>query len=139
MRFEHQIDIGAPVERVWEVMADVERWPEWTASVSKVELLNVSTLAPGAKARIRQPRLPTTIWDVTAVSAPTGFTWVAKSPGGRSVADHRIEAAVGGSHVILSIEMSGPVGAVVSRLYGGLTRRYLQMEAEGLKRRSEAD
>jgi hypothetical protein len=102
-----------------------------------VELLNASTLAPGAKARIRQPRLPTTIWDVTAVSEPNGFAWVAKSPGGKSVVDHRIEATGRGSRVTLSIEMSGPVGAVVSRLYAGLTRRYLQMEAEGLKRRSE--
>ena len=34
MRFEAAIDVAAPVQHVFEVYTDVERWPEWTASVT---------------------------------------------------------------------------------------------------------
>ena len=35
--FSITVDVAAPAQRVWEVMSDVERWHEWTASVTKVK------------------------------------------------------------------------------------------------------
>jgi hypothetical protein len=37
----------------------------------------------------------------------------------------------------LGVDYAGPLGWLVGRLYSGLTRRYIAMEAEGLKRRLE--
>ncbi|WP_202513189.1 hypothetical protein [Streptomyces sp. SID3343] len=37
----------------------------------------------------------------------------------------------------LTLQQSGLLAPVVGMLAGGLTRRYLRMEAEGLKQRSE--
>ena len=31
-------DIATPVERVWAVVADVEAWPQWQATISAVEV-----------------------------------------------------------------------------------------------------
>jgi uncharacterized protein YndB with AHSA1/START domain len=44
MEIERIIDIDAPPERVWTVMTEVERWPEWTASVTGVALLDKGLL-----------------------------------------------------------------------------------------------
>ena len=43
MRFEATIDVAAPVQHVFEIYTDVERWPEWTASVTSVERLDQRT------------------------------------------------------------------------------------------------
>jgi uncharacterized membrane protein len=48
MDIERVIDIAAPQERVWAIMADVERWPEWTRSVKSVERLDRGRWASGA-------------------------------------------------------------------------------------------
>jgi uncharacterized membrane protein len=35
-----KIDVEAPVERVWELLREVERWPEWAPTVTSVRRLD---------------------------------------------------------------------------------------------------
>ena len=49
MRFEATIDIAAPAQLLFEVYTDVERWPEWTASVTSVERLDQGPLSVGPR------------------------------------------------------------------------------------------
>jgi uncharacterized membrane protein len=81
MRFEATIDVAAPAQLLFEVYTDVERWPEWTASVTSVERLDQGPLSVGSRARIKQPRLPAAVWEVTEVVAGHSFTWMARGPG----------------------------------------------------------
>ena len=53
MDIERVIDIGASREKVWTVMTDVARWPEWTASVTSVEPLGGGPFDVGSRVRIR--------------------------------------------------------------------------------------
>jgi uncharacterized membrane protein len=139
MNFDDQVSISAPAEHVWAVYADVERWPAWTASVTEVRFVSGTEIAVGTKVRIRQPKLPTTVWEVTEVQPGTGWTWVARAPGATTEAWHRISAQPDGAvRVAQGIRQTGPLGWVVSRVYAGLTRRYLAMEGAGLKERCEA-
>jgi uncharacterized membrane protein len=140
MLVRDEITIAAPIERVWDIYADVERWPTWTASVTSVELVEGAAIAIGSRARIRQPRLPKLVWTVTSVDPGRSWTWVTHAPGATTTAEHVLRALDDGTtHVTQSIEQRGALGVVVGRLIRGLTGRYLAMEAAGLKRRVEAD
>jgi uncharacterized protein YndB with AHSA1/START domain len=131
MHTEVTTSIQAPPERVWAILSDVERWPSWTASVRQVEL--DGALEVGAVAKVRQPKLPPTAWTVTEVRPGRSFTWESKAPGSRAVGEHEITPTGDGAcEVRLRLEQSGPLGSLVGLIYRGLTRRYVQMEADGL-------
>lgn len=118
-------------------MYDVERWPEWTASVTSVRRLDEGPLRVGSRVRIRQPRLPTTTWTVTEVVAGESFTWVAAGPGFTTTASHRVRPDASGSVATLALNQAGAVGALVGGLTARLTHRYLDLEAAGLRGRAE--
>lgn len=130
-------DIDATPEQVWAVMSDIERWPEWTASIARVERLDAGPIRVGSRLRVKQPKLATALFEVTAWTPSRGFDWVTATPGVTAIARHLIEPASGASRVTLSVEFRGPLAGLIGWLYGGLTRRYVQMEADGLTRRAE--
>ncbi len=131
------VDISAPPEVVWAVISDVESWPEWTASVTAVRRLSFERLRVGSRVRLEQPRLPATVWTVSDLVEGEPFAWTAGGPGVRTRACHRVVGRADGSQATLRIDPVGVLGSVVGLLCGDLTRRYLQMEAAGLKQRSE--
>jgi uncharacterized protein YndB with AHSA1/START domain len=136
--FETSIEIAAPPARVWEIISDVERWHEWTASITAIERLDSGPLRMGSRALVRQPKLPRNRFEVTALEAGRGFSWMSTSPGLRGVGHHWLEATDRGCRVTLGVDFHGLLAWPIALLYGSLTRRYIEMEAEGLKRRSEA-
>ena len=139
MIVQDDVTIDASVDEVWAVYSDVERWPTWTGSVTSVELLDGPALGPTARARIKQPRFPTLVWSVTELTPATSWSWTTHSPGATTVATHLLEPLANGrTRVTQTIDQRGFLGVIVGRLTKGLTRRYLTMEAAGLKQRVEA-
>ena len=67
MHLEVSTSISAPAERVWATIIDVERWHEWTASITGAEKLEPGELKVGSKVRVKQPKLPPTVWTVTSL------------------------------------------------------------------------
>lgn len=132
------IEIAAPADLVWEVFTDVEHWPDWTASVTRLSGLDGPRIEVGRRFEIKQPRMPRLRWTVTAVTPGTSWTWVQRSPGGVASARHDVEAtANGGTVVRQELEQRGIIGSLVGVLMRQTTQRYLEMEARGLKARSE--
>lgn len=139
MRFRESVAIGAPPDTVWRVMSDVERWPEWTVSVTNVRRLDGGPFAVGSRVRVKQPRLPVAVWRVTALEPGRSFTWEAQGGGAKTVATHRVESdGRGGATVALGLNQTGVLASVIGIFFGGMVRRYMAMEARGLKQRSEA-
>ncbi|OHV49437.1 SRPBCC family protein [Pseudofrankia sp. BMG5.36] len=175
MYYETSVWIAASAAKVWAVLRDVERWPEWTPTVSQVLRVEsapeyvpgadgpAGELAKGDVVSIKQPKLPTLSWTIVDWNPAHSFSWASSSGGVRTVADHRIEEAkaagdagdakdaptprIGladptgapgdGVTVTLSIRQSGPLAPLVGLLTGRQTRRYVDTEAQSLKRRCE--
>jgi uncharacterized protein YndB with AHSA1/START domain len=137
MKFTHSIDIQAPPEIVWAIWSDIEHWSEWTASITNIQKLVPGPLAVGLRACVRQPKLPVAIWSVTELEENRGFTWVSTSPGAHVTGFHTIEPIAVGSRAIMTLIFAGPLALLFGWLSSSLTQRYLQLEANGLKARSE--
>lgn len=135
-RFSISIDIKTPVDRVFEVMSDTERWHEWTPSVTSIKRLDEGDFKIGSKAVIRQPKFPPALWKITAIDR-TSFTWENRAPGIRVIAHHSAEPTATGTRATLSLRYEGFLAAFLARLTRNITNRYLAMEAFGLKARSE--
>jgi uncharacterized membrane protein len=139
MRFERSIDINAPQQRVWDVLSDLEAWPRRIDTVEAVELLTPAPLTKGSRVRLKQPKLPEGVWDVTVWDAPSYFEWTQKTGGVTSVAGHRVEAlGEGRARLTLTLDMRGFLIPVIALFYKGLTNRYMTREAEGMKEASES-
>jgi len=135
--FSIVVDVKASPDRVLAVLCDVERWPEWTSTMTSVRRMDDGPFAVGSRARVRQPKLLAAVWQVTELDEKRSFTWVTRSPGVQLEARHWVEAGRAGSRVTLSFRFSGLLGPVVARLYRGLSQRYLATEAEGLRKRCD--
>ena len=130
--------IDAAPEKVFAVLCDVERWPEWTPTMTSVRRLEGGPFAIGSSAHVRQPKLLPAVWRVTELQNGRNFTWTTRSPGLRMTAGHLIEPQGAGSRVELTFELSGLIAPVASRLYGDLIERYVATESQSLKKRSES-
>ena len=138
MDFRISIDIAAPPDVVWSIIADAERWHEWTPSVRSIRLLDGRPLRVGSRAMIKQPKFPPALWTVTALDPGRSFIWKSGLPGVWVYAHHSVESIAGGSRATLRLHYEGAIARLVGRLTAGITNRYLGYEAQGLKQRSEA-
>lgn len=139
MNTQETIEIDAPADAVWAVFSDVQRWPSWTPSVTSVEPLDGPALEVGHRFRIKQPWLPSLVWEVTAVDVPRGWAWTVRSFGATTSASHAIAARGADACTVTQvIAQHGVLGVAVGALTRRLTRRYLCLEGLGLKSESES-
>src|SRR5271156_4526548 len=135
---EDSIEIDAPLQLVWDVFSDVERWPEWTASVTSLVGQDGPALAVGRRFAIKQPGMQKLVWQVTEIDPGSSWTWVQRSPGVLVSARHYVIAQPGGGTLVRQqLDQRGVLGALVGRLMVKKTKRFLELEAQGLKARSE--
>lgn len=134
-----EIEIEAPAATVWDVYRDVEAWPRWTPSVTKVVPLDEPGIAVGRRFSIEQPRMPRLEWEVTAMTEGTSWTWRQRSPGATTLGFHElVPLDTDRTLVRLGVDQRGPIGVAFGVLTRRLTRRALDLEARGLKERCEA-
>jgi len=137
--FKIVADIKAPASQVFAVLCDVERWPEWTSTVTSIRRIDSGPLAVGSSAWIKQPKLRKAVWRVAELEDGKRFAWVTSGLGVQVKGDHVVESAGDGSRVTLTIKVSGLLAPLVVRLYRGLFEQYLATEANGLRQHCEAE
>ncbi len=138
MLTEDSVEIDAPAQLVWKVFSDVERWPEWTASVTSLVGRDGTDLAVGKRFSIKQPGMSKLTWKVTDIDPGLSWTWVQRAPGAFASARHDIIAQPDGRTLVRQrLDQRGVLGALVGRMMLKKTKRFLELEAQGLKTRSE--
>lgn len=135
---DSSVEIDAPTTVVWDVFVDVERWPEWTASVERIVALDGAGIEVGKRFEVKQPRMPNLTWEVTEVDPGVSWTWRQRSRGGTTFASHEV-VAQGADRTLVKqrIDQRGPIGVMTGVLMRRLTKRYLDLEGQGLKACSE--
>jgi uncharacterized protein YndB with AHSA1/START domain len=138
MRMAISVEVAAPPDQVWDLIAGVEAWPEWTPSVSRVERLGDGPLGGGSRVRVEQPQQQPAVWTVTEFRPGREFAWESYSPGIRHVA-RRFVVPLGdrASEVTLEVEATGIGSVLLAPWVARLARRSLALEAAGLKHRAE--
>lgn len=120
------------------MIADVESWPQWTRSMTAVRRLDDGPFRVGSRARVKQPGLPSMVWQVTDITEGAGFTWVTRTAGVEATAIHRVEETPDGTRLTLTVAWTGVFAGVVAAMAGKQTRKYLALETAGAKARAEA-
>jgi hypothetical protein len=137
MMTEHTAHIEAPPAVVWGVTADVERWPEWTPTVTSVKRLSDDPFGLGSIARIKQPGQGESDWVVTRFDPGRCFAWETTRPALRMVATHDISADRGGTKNALRVEAHGALAVLLWPVLRLALRRALSQENHGLKKHCE--
>jgi hypothetical protein len=133
--FRHVVEIRAAPAHVWSVLLDVEHWPDWTTSVTKVKRMDIGPLTLGSRTRMWQPRLMPAVWQVTSLDEQRRvFGWTSRTLGMKCVAWHHVESVRNLSRVTLSIDYSGLLSVIVARIYRDLIWDYISREGNGLKK-----
>ena len=139
MDYDRTTDATATLDRAWSALAAVTTLPQWTPSMSSVTPLDGEALREGHRFRIKQPGFPPVVWRVSEVRDGESFTWEAHSPGLHTVAYHRLSPnADGTTRITIGLHQTGALAGVMAAITGSRTRRYLDLEAAGLKAAAEA-
>lgn len=133
MTVEDAIYIEAPPDVVWRVTVDVERWPEWTPTVTSVVRVGQAPFGLGSIARIKQPGQPEAEWVVTAFDPAERFAWETRRTGLHMVGTHEISPEGAGTRNVLRVEARGPLGVLLWPVLRPAMRRALSEENGGLK------
>jgi uncharacterized membrane protein len=139
MNYDETITTTAGLEHSWAALENVTTLPQWTASMTAVEPLDGQALELGHRFRVRQPGLPPTVWRVCDVRPGASFSWDSHVPGVHTVGYHRVESEPDGTtRFRIGIQQTGALAWLVTLFIAARTRRYLRMEAAGLKAAAEA-
>lgn len=138
MRLQHELLIQAPVERVWALTVDVERWPDATPTMTEVTRLNDGPFGVGSQARIKQPAQSARVWTVTRFEEPSCFEWETTFGPLRMRGGHHLSAEGDGCRNRLTLDVEGFGSRVFGLLAGRSLRKAIATENEGFKAVAEA-
>lgn len=136
MEYRSSASIAASPEKVWEVLTDVAKWPEWDPFCDKIE----GELALGKKIKAFSKLSPGRAFPVkvTDLSAPQRMEWSGGMPLGlfKGVRTFTLEPSAGGTEFTMHERFSGPMLALIGKSIPDMTEAF-DAFARGLKQRSE--
>jgi uncharacterized protein YndB with AHSA1/START domain len=130
----HEIAIDAPVDRVWEVLTAIDRWPAWNPDVKSVSI--DGPVERGSSFRWKAG--PGTITShVEHLERPHVVAWSGRTLGIRAVHVWRLESRDGGTLARTEESYDGLVARVLRRSLQKMLDRTLADGASCLKAEAE--
>lgn len=138
---DHDLEVDAPPEKVWEVITDVERYSEWNPFVVECH----STLKPGDPLRMKV-KLGSSVRQeqerIDSYDEGVGFAYRMEPPPLGALASfrsHRIEPLGNGkSRYISHFELNGWLSPVVKAFVGAKLEAGFTGMSHGIRDRAEA-
>jgi hypothetical protein len=137
-----EIEIDAPAERIFDILADLKSYPEWNPFTPRVE----STLRPGDAVhlyvRLRGERLSHRVEYVTRNERPARLSWGTKIGAGFLLRAERCQSLtpIGARRTRFVNEdvLEGWLASLVMLLFGRDMQRGFESVARALKQRAES-
>jgi hypothetical protein len=134
---EASLETTAPPGRVWQVWADVNRWPEWNPDMNESRL--DGPLKLGATGMINTKSGGK--HDVVVTHYEEGRSFELEStalPGTKMAIRATIAPSAGGSTITQGFEPRGVLAPIVGPLMGGQILKTFNAVLNGLKRKVES-
>ncbi|MBA3300771.1 MAG: SRPBCC family protein [Thermoleophilaceae bacterium] len=139
------VEIDAPIERVFEIAADIENAPQWQGSLKDVEVLDrdgegrAELVETESDAKVKSVRATLRF----SYSEPTGIEWVQEKGDTKSLVGSWALEDLGGGRTRATYGLSADPGRMLGMLLRGpvegqVRNFLLGGAAEGLKRQAEA-
>jgi hypothetical protein len=121
---EFTVDVG--LERAWEHLAQVEKWPSWALHIKRIELLPPGELDCQSTGFIHLTNGMQPAFRVTEFNPPRNWKWVGPFLWATVTYDHRFEALDDGrTRLTWTIGAEGFGASVLGRLFAAVYRRSL--------------
>ena len=138
MILTNTVEIAAPIERVWALTEDIEKWPAITPTMTSIVRLDSGPLKVGSTARVKQPRQRARVWTVTRFDPNDTFAWRSRILFMGVVGSHSMASRGDGSTAnTLTLEMSGVMSRLFGRILTSTLRQALATENAGFKQHAE--
>lgn len=138
MHLRDELLVHAPVQRMWALTVDVERWPEATPTMTEVTRLDDGPFGVGSKARIKQPAQSARVWTVTRLEEPSCFEWETSFGPLRLRGGHHLHAEGDRCRNLLTLDVEGFGSRLFGALAGRSLRKAIATENRGFKAVAEA-
>lgn len=134
---QDSIHIYATLARVWELTLNVEAWPEYTPTFTKIELLDNHSITVGSTARIKQPLQRAKVWTVTLLEYRKRFSWTTRLMGTHITASHGLVENETGVINTLTIDIEGRLAPIIGALLRRPILKAMAVENLGFKTAAE--
>jgi uncharacterized protein YndB with AHSA1/START domain len=132
---ERETIVDAPQEAVWELLTDIDAWPEWQKSVAWTN--PEGPLQPGTAFRWKGGGLTITS-TLQVVESPGRVAWEGRARGLYARHVWRLERTDGGTSVATAESFEGPLARVLRPLVQRSLKKGLENGLAELKETAEA-
>jgi len=123
---QREFTVELPLEKAWQHLARVERWPSWAMHIKQVEVQPVGELGLGSTGRMVLTNGLKPAWTVTQFNLYRNWIWVGRFLCLTIYYDHRFEEVNPmQTKITFALEASGFGKSVLGRLFAKIYSKTL--------------